>query len=151
AEQLLLMVSGVRLGRMNDRAIIDTLLQSDLAGLPQRPAWVDGSGLSRYNLFTPSDLVYILKKMHDEFGFEKLKKILPGAGTGTLANYYIQDSGYIYAKTGTLTGQVCLSGFLVSKKNKLLIFSVLVNNHQGSAVAVRTEVSRFLHEVRERN
>lgn len=150
AEQLLLMVSQLRLGRMNDRAIIDTLLKTDLAGLPQRPTWVDGSGLSRYNLFTPQDFVWVLKKLHDEFGIERLKQILPGAGKGTLSRYYLADSGFVYAKTGTLTGQVALSGFLISKKNRLLIFSVLVNNHPGSATAVRRGVEAFLHDVRER-
>lgn len=150
AEQLLLMVSALKLGTMNNRAIIDTLLKSELAGLPQKPSWVDGSGLSRYNLFTPDDFVWLLDKMQKDFGFERLKNILPGAGKGTLARYYLQDSGFVYAKTGTLTGQVALSGYLISRKNKMLIFSVLVNNHHGSATAVRQGVEAFLHAVREK-
>ncbi len=151
AEQILLMVSNEKLGYMNDAAIIDSMLKSDLKGLPQKPVWVDGSGLSRYNLFTPEDFVWILNKMKEEFGMEKLKLIFPGAARGTLRNYYIKDSGYIYAKTGTLSGQVALSGFLISKKNKLLIFSVLVNNHQGSATPIRRAVESFLSDVRRKN
>ena len=77
AEQSLLMVSNEMLGVMNDAKIIDTLLKTDLKDLPQKPRWADGSGLSRYNLFTPQSLVAILNKMKNEFGMERLKVILP--------------------------------------------------------------------------
>jgi D-alanyl-D-alanine carboxypeptidase/D-alanyl-D-alanine-endopeptidase (penicillin-binding protein 4) len=148
AEQTLLMVSNERLGVMNDEKIIDTLLKTDLKDLPQKPRWVDGSGLSRYNLFTPQDFVSILNKMKNEFGMERIKIILPTGNTGTLTNYYVAEKGYLFAKTGTLSGVVALSGYLYTKKNKLLIFSVLVNNHQASATAVRRAVEKFIEGVR---
>ena len=148
AEQSLLMVSNERLSMMNDARIIDTLLKTDLKDLPQRPRWVDGSGLSRYNLFTPQDFVVILNKMKDEFGMERIKIILPTGGEGTISSYYKADSNYIFAKTGTLSGVVALSGFLYTKKGKLLIFSALVNNHQASATAVRRAVEKFIHQLR---
>ncbi len=148
AEQSLLMVSNEMLGVMSDAKIIDTLLKTDLNDLPQKPRWVDGSGLSRYNLFTPQDFVVILNKMKDEFGMERIKIILPTGGEGTISSYYKADSGYIYAKTGTLSGVVALSGFLYTKKGKLLIFSALVNNHQASATDVRRAVEKFLRGIR---
>jgi D-alanyl-D-alanine carboxypeptidase/D-alanyl-D-alanine-endopeptidase (penicillin-binding protein 4) len=148
AEQSLLMVSNERLGIMNDEKIIDTLLKTDFKDLPQKPRWVDGSGLSRYNLFTPQDFVAILNKMKNEFGMERIKVILPTGGEGTLGSYYNKESGYIYAKTGTLSGVVAISGFLYTKKNKLLIFSVLVNNHNNSATDVRRAVEKFIAGIR---
>lgn len=148
AEQSLMMVSNERLGVMNDARIIDTLLKTDFKDLPQKPRWVDGSGLSRYNLFTPQDFVAILGKMKTEFGMERIKTIFATGGTGTISSYYKADSGYIYAKTGTLSGVVALSGFLYTKKGKQLIFSVLVNNHQASATEVRRAVEKFLQGVR---
>jgi serine-type D-Ala-D-Ala carboxypeptidase/endopeptidase (penicillin-binding protein 4) len=148
AEQSLLMVSNEKLGIMNDAKIIDAILKTDLKDLPQKPRWVDGSGLSRYNLFTPQDLVAILNKMKIEFGMERLKVILPTGGEGTLSNYFKTDSGYIYGKTGTLSGVVAFSGFLYTKKGKLLIFSTLVNNHQSSATAIRKTIEKFLREIR---
>jgi serine-type D-Ala-D-Ala carboxypeptidase/endopeptidase (penicillin-binding protein 4) len=148
AEQSLLMVSNERLGVMNDAKIIDTLLKTDFKDLPQKPRWVDGSGLSRYNLFTPQDFVAILGKMQNEFGMNRIKEIFATGGEGTISSYYKTDSGFIYAKTGTLSGVVALSGFLTTKKNKELIFSVLVNNHNGSATAVRRAVEKFIQGIR---
>jgi len=150
AEQSLLMVSNERLGVMNDAKIIDTLLKTDFKDLPQRPRWADGSGLSRYNLFTPQDFVAILNKMKNEFGMERIKVIFPTGGTGTISNYYKADSTFIFAKTGTLSGVVALSGFLYTKKGKLLIFSTLINNHQASSTAVRRAVEKFIQGIREK-
>ncbi|MCX6315867.1 MAG: D-alanyl-D-alanine carboxypeptidase [Bacteroidetes bacterium] len=148
AEQALLMVSNEKLGVMNDDKIIDTLLKTDFKDLPQKPRWADGSGLSRYNLFTPQDMVAILHKMKNEFGMERLKVIFPTGGEGTISNYYKSDSGYIYGKTGTLSGVVAFSGFMYTKKGKLLVFSTLVNNHRETATAVRRAIETFLQAIR---
>lgn len=148
AEQSLLMVSNETLGYMNDEKIIDTILKTDFKDLPQKPRWADGSGLSRYNLFTPQDFVAILNKMKNEFGMERLKVIFPTGGEGTISNYYKADSGYIYAKTGTLSGVVAFSGYLYTKKGKLLIFSTLVNNHQASATEIRKAIEKFIQGIR---
>lgn len=148
AEQTLLMVSRQRLGIMNDARIIDTLLNSDLKDLPQRPVWVDGCGLSRNDLFTPRDFVWLLDKMKNEFGLPRMERILPTGGTGTLAKYYKQDSGYIFAKTGSLSGVVALSGYLVTKKDHLLLFSILVNNENDPAL--RRKIEGFIHLIRDK-
>ncbi|MCU7551645.1 D-alanyl-D-alanine carboxypeptidase [Chitinophagaceae bacterium LB-8] len=144
AEQSLLMESNEVLGVMNDERIIDTLLKTDFKDLPQKPRWVDGSGLSRYNLFTPQDFVFILDKIQREFGMERVKEIFPTGNEGSLKNYFTSDSSFVYAKTGTLSGIVALSGYVYTRKNKLLIFSILVNNHQASSTEVRRAVERFI-------
>ena len=148
AEQTLLMVSDSLLGEMNDSRIIDTLLKTDLSGLPQRPNWVDGSGLSRNDLFTPQDFVWLLDKFQREFGLDRMKRILPTGGTGTLSSYYRQDSGFIFAKTGSLSGVVALSGYLITKKGHLLLFSILINNYTGSGVTVRRQMEQLIHAFR---
>ena len=50
----------------------------------------------------------------------------------------------------TLSGVVALSGFLYTKKNKLLIFSILVNNHNYSASSVRNAIEKFIRGIREK-
>lgn len=148
AEQSLLMVSERLLGVMNEERILDTLMNTDYKDLPQKPKWVGGSGLSHYNLFSPQDLVTVLNKMKNDFGLDRMKTILATGNTGTLTHYYKADSGYIYAKTGTLSGVVSLSGYLLTRKNKQLIFSVLINNHNTSAATVRRTVEKFIDNLR---
>ncbi|MGG9960130.1 D-alanyl-D-alanine carboxypeptidase/D-alanyl-D-alanine-endopeptidase [Ferruginibacter sp. SUN106] len=150
AEQTLLMASNEHLGYMNDEKIIDTVLKTDLKDVPQRPKWVDGSGLSRYNLFTPKSFVYILNKMQNEFGLARMKNILATGGEGTLANYFKKDAGFIYAKTGTLSNNCALSGYLITNKGKLLIFSILANNYITGATPIRRAAERFLEGIREK-
>jgi len=150
AEQSLMMVSQTILGFMDDTRAARKVIDSNLRGIPQRPRWADGSGLSRFNLFTPQDFVFILNKMQAEFGMDRLKNIFPTGGRGTIGNYYKADSGYIYAKTGSLSGVICLSGYMYTKKNKLLIFSVLVNNHYGNTTSIRRSVEKFISGIRQR-
>lgn len=147
AEQSLLMAGDALTRSLNTRKAVDTLLRSVYKNLPQKPNWADGSGLSRYNLFSPNDFVFILNMMEKEFGMERIKKILPTGGTGTISSYYLADSGRIFVKTGTLNGVVALSGFLYTHKNKFLIFSVLVNNHSASSTSIRKGVENFIHEI----
>lgn len=147
AEQTLLMISNEKLGMMNDAKIIDTVLKTDLSGLPQKPRWVDGSGLSRYNLVSPQDFVWVLTQMKKEFKWERIQSILPTGGNGTLGSYYKNYFGRIYAKTGSLSNHIALSGYLTTKKGKQLIFSVLVNAHQSAPANIRKGVEKFLTAV----
>jgi D-alanyl-D-alanine carboxypeptidase/D-alanyl-D-alanine-endopeptidase (penicillin-binding protein 4) len=147
AEQSLLMVSNELLAEMSTSKIIDSLLKTTFSFLPQKPKWVDGSGLSRYNLFTPEDFIAILNKMKDEFAWDRITNILASGGSGTLGNYYKNSSGKIYAKTGSLSNNVALSGYLITKAGNTLTFSVLVSNYTGSGSNIRRAVEKFLNYV----
>ena len=151
AEQTLLMVSNEHLGYMDDEAIIDSLLRNDYKDIPTKPRWVDGSGLSRYNLFSPEDFVYILNKLRNDFGWERIKNMLPSSGKGTLKGYYENIAGKIYAKTGSMSNNVSLSGYLISAKGRTLIFSVIINNFSGSGTSGRRAIEKLLLRVQESN
>jgi D-alanyl-D-alanine carboxypeptidase/D-alanyl-D-alanine-endopeptidase (penicillin-binding protein 4) len=151
AEQTLLMVSNQRLGFMNDEIIIDSLLSGLLSDLPQKPSWVDGSGLSRYNLFSPRDFVTLLIKFKNEFGMDRMKRILPTGGNGTLKNYYRADSGYVFAKTGSMSGVLCISGYIYTMRKHLLEFSILVNNNNDGGSAIRKEIENYIEFLRKNN
>ncbi len=151
AEQTLMMVSNKLLGYMNETDLIDSLLKTDLKDLPQKPRWVDGSGLSRYNLFTPKDFIFLLDKLQKEFGLERLKRMLTTGGQGSLTGYYLKDAGFIYAKTGSMSNNVSISGYLISKKNKLLLFSIHINGFTGSGRTGRLAIEKFIQAVRANN
>ncbi|HEU4573869.1 MAG TPA: D-alanyl-D-alanine carboxypeptidase/D-alanyl-D-alanine-endopeptidase [Chitinophagaceae bacterium] len=147
AEQSLLMVSDTLLDEMDSQKIIDHLLQSSFRDLPQQPHWVDGSGLSRYNLFTPQDFIRILQRLQQEFGIQRLKTIFPSGDSGTLKTFYKALGENLYAKTGSMTGVLALSGYLYTKKKRLLLFSILVNNYRGSSKPVRESMEGFLFSI----
>jgi D-alanyl-D-alanine carboxypeptidase/D-alanyl-D-alanine-endopeptidase (penicillin-binding protein 4) len=153
AEQALLMVGKGLHQSFDDKKTIAYLLANDLSDLAQKPNWVDGSGLSRYNLFTPENFTSILHKMYKVYSFERLQNIFPTGGEvgGTLSSNYKNLNGKIFAKTGTLSGQVALSGYLITKKGKTLIFSVLVNNHTTTASNVRKAVEQFIQVLYNKN
>jgi serine-type D-Ala-D-Ala carboxypeptidase/endopeptidase (penicillin-binding protein 4) len=151
ADQLLLMTAYTQCRQVKTSTITDTLLRRDLADLSQRPRWVDGSGLSRYNLFTPQHFVQVLEKMRVQFGFSRLQQLFPTGGTGTLGSYYNNFKNRIFVKTGTLSNNCALSGFIQTKKGKWLIFSVLANHYPSGATPVRRAVERFLTQVANTN
>ena len=97
---------------------------------PQSFNQVDGSGLSRSNLTTPTTLVTLLKSMRNTAEAEQFYQSLPIAGvSGTLENRFLNTSvqGRVRAKTGTLTGVRALSGYLNHEIYGTIVFSILVN------------------------
>jgi D-alanyl-D-alanine carboxypeptidase/D-alanyl-D-alanine-endopeptidase (penicillin-binding protein 4) len=92
-------------------------------------------------------MVWLLQALRTRFGMSRLQALLATGNKGTLTNYYQAQEGKIFAKTGTLAGVVALSGYLYAASGKLLQFSVLVNNHNRSAPAVRRAVERYLVQV----
>ena len=152
AEQLILLNSNALNGILNTEIGIDSVIKKHLSDLPDVPKWVDGSGLSRQNLFTPRSIIALLQKIHQIVPEERLFKILPAAGqSGTLKNLLKTDKPFIFAKSGSLNNNYCLSGFLVTKKGKTLIFSMMNNNFVNSTSDVRKEVVKILQEIHDNN
>ena len=154
AEQLLL-VTAAQLGHsLNTKWVIKKMEKTYLKGLPDKPQWVDGSGLSRYNLFTPRDMVWVLQHIRAQFNSDKnLFKLLPTGGrSGTIKNWYAPRDGgppYVFAKTGTLKNNHCLSGFVRTKNGRLLIFSFMNNHYVSSSSVVKKAMENVLWYIHE--
>jgi serine-type D-Ala-D-Ala carboxypeptidase/endopeptidase (penicillin-binding protein 4) len=152
AEHLILGCAGVLAGELNVAIGIKNAKEKFMADLPDAVRWVDGSGLSRFNLFTPRTIVSLLEKIHTIVPEERLFKLLPAAGkTGTLKSLVKTDKPYIFAKSGSLSNNYCLSGFIVTKKRKTLIFSMMNNNYMKPTSEIRKEVGSILTEIYEKN
>lgn len=148
AEQLILLCSWQLFGELNSNRTIELLTDSLLSGLPQPPIWVDGSGLSRYNLFTPLSMVALLNRIYQEVDEERIFKLFPAGGqSGTIEEYYHADSAYIFAKTGTLRNNHALSGFLIAKSGKRLIFSFMHNHYVGESAPIKKEMEKLLWQI----
>jgi D-alanyl-D-alanine carboxypeptidase/D-alanyl-D-alanine-endopeptidase (penicillin-binding protein 4) len=153
AEQLLLVYSNQLSGELSTKTAIKYITDSYLGELPDKPVWVDGSGLSRGNLFTPRDMVTLLKMIYKEVGNkERLFSMLPAGGqSGTLRNAYPKtDKPYVYGKTGTLSNTHNQSGYILTKKGKIYIYAFLNNNFVQPASRVRQEMQKIVTQLHER-
>jgi D-alanyl-D-alanine carboxypeptidase/D-alanyl-D-alanine-endopeptidase (penicillin-binding protein 4) len=146
AEQILLNIAATNGMEMNTSVVIDHVIKNYLSDLPDKPLWVDGSGLSRQNLFTPRSMVKLCEKIYDELADEeRLFDLLPQGGkTGTLKNLYKSDKPYVFAKTGSLSNNHNLSGYIVSRKGKKYIFSFMNNNFTVPTAVIRPEMEKII-------
>lgn len=154
AEQLLLLVSDQLDNKLSTADAIAYAKENLFADLPDEPIWVDGSGLSAKNMFTPRTIIALLAKIRAEIPLEKIKAYFPAGGeSGTIRNYYPSDPGqppYIYAKTGTLSMSNALSGYLLTKSGKILHFSCLMNNYAISGNELKKELTKVLYYIHDK-
>tara|TARA_R100001369_G_scaffold21881_6_gene39825 strand:+ start:35875 stop:37230 length:1356 start_codon:yes stop_codon:yes gene_type:complete len=147
AEQLLLLISEKISDTLNSNIAIDHIQKTYFKDLPDKINWVDGSGLSRYNLITPRTLITILEKISKEIPQEKVFALLPSGGkTGNLKNWYINEETYVFAKTGSLRNNHNLSGFLKTRSGKVLIFSFMNNNYVIPSSEIKKSMEKILLE-----
>ncbi len=151
AEQLLLTASSTLSDTLNTQIAIEYMLKTHLKELKQSPRWVDGSGLSRYNLFSPESMVYVLNAMYKEIPKERLFNLFAQGGeSGTIANWYPGNpQPYIYAKTGSLGNNHNISGYLITKSEKTLIFSFMNNHFKNSVSEIKKQMQSVFEWLRD--
>lgn len=151
AEQLLLICAGVLSDTLRSEIAIDYVKENFLQDLPDEPRWVDGSGLSRFNLFTPRSIVKMWEKIAEIVPTNRLFPLLATGGvSGTIRNWYKGETPYIFGKTGSLNNNHCLSGFLVTRSGKTLLFSFMNSNYIIPSNVVRSNMQELLQLIHER-
>lgn len=143
--------SGTQGTWQNGLIAIKTFLNDEVGIDTTSLRMADGSGVSRYNLTSPAQLVKLLI-----FAFERKDIREPflitfpvGGWDGTLKNRmeYSSSGHNIHAKTGTLEGVSCLSGYAFTEDNEPLAFSIMMNGYVGSAkpyLKLQDEICRIL-------
>lgn len=137
------------------------------AGIDGRLRIADGSGLSRYNMVQPAQMVQLLSygfshpRLEEDrsYQFDELKELylsgrnafastLASWGTGTMSSR--KGTLDVRAKTGTLRDSSTLSGYLLTKKGSLIAFSIMVNRamNVGNGRSFQTELLKFLRDRR---
>ncbi|WP_246000623.1 D-alanyl-D-alanine carboxypeptidase [Pontibacter diazotrophicus] len=151
AEQLMALCSGTISDTLSVERGIAYALETFLADLPDKPVWVDGSGLSTMNLFTPRSIIALLQKLRQERPDDRLLPLLATGGQlGTFRNIYKADVPYVFGKSGTLSHVHNQSGYIFTKSGKMLLFSFMNNNYAVSTSEIREEMVRIMTEVHER-
>jgi D-alanyl-D-alanine carboxypeptidase/D-alanyl-D-alanine-endopeptidase (penicillin-binding protein 4) len=93
----------------------------------------DGSGLSRYNLVTPTAFVQVLTVMarNDQLSTQWMAALPIAGADGTLQHRLAGTAadGRVRAKTGSLSAVRALSGYVETAGGEHLVFSILANNY----------------------
>lgn len=149
AEQLLIAASSTISDTLGTKRAMDYMLEHDYSDLSQKPRWVDGSGLSRYNLFTPRSFVEILQKLHNEVPEERLFGIFPMWGPSSTVKEWEDPTTepFLFAKSGSFGNNYNLSGYVKTKSGKLLIFSFMNNHFRIPSSEVRKTMYETLKEL----
>jgi D-alanyl-D-alanine carboxypeptidase/D-alanyl-D-alanine-endopeptidase (penicillin-binding protein 4) len=108
----------------------------------------DGSGLSRMDLVSAEALTSLLTYLwRDPKHSEVFRSTLPVAGeSGTLANR-MKDTpaqNHVWAKTGTMSNERALAGYLVTLAGEPMVFSILVNNYRVPTSEIDATVDKAL-------
>ena len=104
----------------------------------------DGSGLSRHNYLTPETIVRVLDIMRRHPAFSVFYEALPIASVdGTIASRMrgTPAAGNLRAKTGTIDRARSLSGYVTIADGRMLVFSLLCNNHTSVTAVTRVQDS----------
>lgn len=151
AEQLLLMSAYVISDSLDAGKAIDYAETNIFPGVAEEMSWADGSGLSRYNKFTPRSVAEVLKMIYKDYGRDYIREIFPQGGvSGTMKNNFPDLKGIVWAKTGSMSNVYNLSGYLVTSKGRWLIFSSMNNHFTRSPVEVRKEIMKILLAISDR-
>lgn len=98
----------------------------------------DGSGMSTYNRLSPRGVVRLLRWAAAQPWGGAYRATLPIAGMdGTLARRFRGTplEGRLFAKTGTLNASFALSGYMIARSGRTLIFSAYANDAPEGAGA----------------
>ncbi len=113
----------------------------EITGEPPGHRFVDGSGLSRYNLINAELLTQLLVYMYQNFELmPEYLASLPIAGVdGTLMNRMqgVSAENVLRAKTGTLSGVSALAGYTTTADGEVVAFGILISHYVGSATPAR--------------
>ncbi len=111
---------------------------------------VDGSGVSRYDVVTPADIVLVLNHTLNTPEGKIFFKSLPVSGVDGTLEYRMQDgfvAGKVHAKTGSLSGVSTLSGYVIIPGDTL-VFSMMMQNYppenDSSVIALQDQLCKIL-------
>ena len=123
--------------RLNDTISVDKGVKL-IQDISEQIELFDGSGLSRYNLVTPRSVILSLLDIYNLIGFERIKKIFP-------ENYIIQnEEDFVWGKTGTLKNNHNYSGYIITNKRKLYVFSIMINHFTEDIDIIKNAIVDFL-------
>ena len=111
----------------------------------------DGSGLSRFNAITASQMVDILEYMKKQSKYaDDFYESLATVGDGTLTVFRNENfpEKCLRAKSGSMTRVRCYAGYLTTISGRELLFTIMLNNFSSSQSEATKKIEEMLVELR---
>ena len=118
------------------RESVETFLKECIHLDPEELRVLDGSGLSRYNLVSPDQMVLFLKEMQYHKSFRRALAV--SGEKGTLKGRMLKDGGLISGKTGSMTGVSSLCGYIKTDSKKELGVAIFINGYMKDGKEIKT-------------
>ncbi|GAA5221827.1 D-alanyl-D-alanine carboxypeptidase [Membranihabitans marinus] len=149
AEQLLINISAGWGNMETGYEAIGRILDSEWSSWKGKIRWVDGSGLSRYNLMSPNFFCFVLGQLYQNHNNDGLFKVFPVVDLNKYDPAAVVDENSItvYAKTGSMSGVFCLSGYILTQGGHKYIFSFMNNNFIGSSTDIKRSMAQILSKI----
>ena len=113
----------------------------------------DGSGMSRYDMVTPTMtaalLLYMRQHPDPDVADAFTSALAVGGRTGTL-EYRFRDGpaeARVRAKTGTLSGVSALSGYVTTAGGQPLVFVIMANHYSADTGDARDAMDRIVQAI----
>lgn len=108
---------------------------------------VDGSGVSKNNLMTADFMTSFLVKLYNSENFETIENYLPTPGEGTLKNRMLYFKDNMRAKTGTLSDTSAITGFITTRRGKVYVFDIMIQDAKTSETDKKNIEEQILRQV----
>lgn len=151
-EQILKTLSATLLGRGDWRSGTDLVEEylRESVGVPADAVYLrDGSGLTPQGLLTPDAVTKLLRYGRQRPWTDLFVDALanPGEKESTLDDRLLRHRDRVAAKTGTMRHVNALSGYLVTRDGRKLVFSILSNGSGQPAREVRPALDRIVESL----
>lgn len=153
AEQLCKHLGHVALGEGSTQAGLKTIQTFwKEKGIDTRNLFMaDGSGLSRVNAITAKLLTDILTYMqNNSVNFETYRASIPLTGIGGTQQYYFRESflkGKAHAKSGSMTRVRSFAGYMTTRNNTPMAYTIIVNNFNGSSFPMAYKLEKLMEDL----
>lgn len=108
---------------------------------------VDGSGVSKNNIMTSDFMTSFLVKLYNTENFAEVEQYLPTPGEGTLKNRMLYFKECMRAKTGTLSDTSAITGYITTRRGKVLVFNIMIQDAKTSEADKKNIEELILREI----
>ncbi len=111
---------------------------------------LDGSGLSPFNTLSCQYLTDVLLYMYQSSNSDTyLKSLAIGGKDGTLQRMWVNSPAkdHVFGKSGSMTGVLGYAGYVKTKSNNTILFTVIINHFNQSSASIKPIIEKWVENL----